>query len=64
MRDFCHIIFLFCVLNFDFPQAARGVTFKLEGQVVNVDTRHVNDAMAVVEYIDDIYKFYKPTEVL
>lgn len=56
--------FLFCVLNFDFPQAASGVTFKPKGQVVNIDAGDENDALAVVEYIDDIYKFYKLTEVI
>ncbi|KAE8037091.1 hypothetical protein FH972_009714 [Carpinus fangiana] len=43
-------------------KAASGVTFKPEGQVVNIDAGDENDALAVVEYIDDIYKFYKLTE--
>jgi hypothetical protein len=31
---------------------------------VNIDAGDENDALAVVEYIDDIYKFYKLTEVI
>lgn len=48
----------------DFPQAACGVTAKPEDQIVNIDVGGVNDDLAVVEYVDDIYKFYKLTEVL
>ena len=47
----------------DFPQVACGVTNK-QDQIVNIDTGDENDDLAVAEYVDDIYKFYKLTEVL
>uniref|UniRef100_A0A2N9H261 B-like cyclin n=1 Tax=Fagus sylvatica TaxID=28930 RepID=A0A2N9H261_FAGSY len=43
-------------------KAACGVTAKPEDQIVNIDVGGVNDDLAVVEYVDDIYKFYKLTE--
>lgn len=47
----------------DFPQVACGVTDK-QDQIVNIDMGDENDDLAVAEYVDDIYKFYKLTEVL
>ena len=47
----------------DFPQVACGVTNK-QDQIVNIDMGDENDDLAVAEYVDDIYKFYKLTEVL
>lgn len=32
--------------------------------IVNIDAPDVNDDLAVVEYVDDIYMFYKLTEVM
>ena len=46
----------------DFPQVACGVTNK-QDQIVNIDMGDENDDLAVAEYVDDIYKFYKLTEV-
>lgn len=31
---------------------------------MNIDAGDENDVLAVFEYVDDIYKFYKLTEVL
>lgn len=47
----------------DFHQVACGVTDK-QDQIVNIDMGDENDDLAVAEYVDDIYKFYKLTEVL
>lgn len=47
----------------DYPQVACGVTNK-QDQIVNIDMGDENDDLAVAEYVDDIYKFYKLTEVL
>ncbi|XP_075635773.1 G2/mitotic-specific cyclin S13-7-like isoform X1 [Castanea sativa] len=43
-------------------KAACGVTVKPKPQIVNIDAADVNDELAVVEYIDDIYQFYKLEE--
>ncbi|XP_050276325.1 G2/mitotic-specific cyclin S13-7-like isoform X3 [Quercus robur] len=42
--------------------ASCGVTVKPKPQIVNIDAADVNDELAVVEYIDDIYQFYKLEE--
>lgn len=44
-------------------QAACGVTNKPKVQIVDIDASDTNNELAAVEYIDDIYKFYKLTEV-
>lgn len=49
--------------EFDFHQVACRVTNK-QDQIVNIDMGDENDDLAVAEYVDDIYKFYKLTEVL
>ncbi|OMO78122.1 hypothetical protein COLO4_24824 [Corchorus olitorius] len=44
-------------------KAACGVRAnELKDQVFNIDKADVNDELAVVEYVDDLYKFYKSTE--
>ncbi|XVF69692.1 hypothetical protein PTKIN_Ptkin11bG0102400 [Pterospermum kingtungense] len=44
-------------------KAACGVIEKeSEDEVLNIDAADVNDELAVVEYVDDLYKFYKSTE--
>uniref|UniRef100_A0A7N2KKZ5 B-like cyclin n=1 Tax=Quercus lobata TaxID=97700 RepID=A0A7N2KKZ5_QUELO len=43
-------------------KAACGVTVKPKPHIVNIDAADVNDELAVVEYIDDIYQFYKLEE--
>ena len=53
-----------CVKFGFFLQAACGVTVKPKPQIVNIDAADVHDELAVVEYIDDIYQFYKLEEVL
>ena len=35
----------------------------VEEPVMDIDTCEAKDPLAVVEYIDDIYDFYKKTEV-
>lgn len=44
-------------------QAASEVSIKLKGLTVDIDAADVDDELAVVEYLDDLYKFYKLTEV-
>ena len=51
-----------CIKFGFFLQVACGVTVKPKPQIVNIDAADVNDE--VVEYIDDIYQFYKLEEVL
>ncbi|KAM1276285.1 hypothetical protein ACFX13_029527 [Malus domestica] len=41
---------------------AIGVNSKPKEKIVEIDSADVNDELAVVEYIDDLYKFYKLTE--
>ncbi|TQD89842.1 hypothetical protein C1H46_024608 [Malus baccata] len=41
---------------------ALGVNIKPKEKIVEIDSADVNDELAVVEYIDDLYKFYKLTE--
>ncbi|KAJ4724188.1 Cyclin [Melia azedarach] len=41
---------------------ACGITKKPKDLMVNIDAADVNDELAVVEYVDDMYKFYKLTE--
>ncbi|KAH9741094.1 Cyclin-B1-2 [Citrus sinensis] len=43
-------------------KAACGITDKPKDLIVNIDAPDVNDDLAVVEYVDDIYMFYKLTE--
>lgn len=44
------------------PQAACGL--KPKDSVVNIDVTDMDNELAAAEYIDDIYKFYKLTEVM
>ncbi|KAB2620285.1 G2/mitotic-specific cyclin S13-7-like [Pyrus ussuriensis x Pyrus communis] len=41
---------------------ALGVNIKPKEKIVEIDSADVNNELAVVEYIDDLYKFYKLTE--
>ncbi|RDY01977.1 hypothetical protein CR513_14627, partial [Mucuna pruriens] len=43
-------------------QAACGITKKPKEQVIDIDAGDVDNELAAVEYIDDIYKFYKLVE--
>ncbi|KAL3653278.1 hypothetical protein CASFOL_002959 [Castilleja foliolosa] len=43
-------------------KVACGVTKKPKDLIVDIDTADANDELAAVEYIDDIYNFYKLTE--
>ena len=42
---------------------ACGVTNKPNEQIVDFDETDANDELAVVEYVDELYKFYKLEEV-
>lgn len=44
------------------PQAACGIANKPKDPIANIDESDVDDELAVVEYVEDIYKFY--TEVI
>lgn len=44
-------------------KAACGVTKKPKEQIVDIDAADTGDELAAVEYIEDIYKFYKLVEV-
>ena len=44
-------------------KAASGITDKLNKSVPDIDASDVGDQLAVVDYIEDIYNFYKLSEV-
>ena len=44
-------------------QAACGITNKPKEQILDIDAGDVGNELAAVEYIEDIYKFYKLVEV-
>ncbi|KAL2230959.1 G2/mitotic-specific cyclin-1-like [Sesamum indicum] len=43
-------------------KAAFGLSNKPKVQIVDIDAADVNNDLAVVEYVDEIYKFYKSVE--
>lgn len=43
-------------------KAACGLTNKPKEPIVNIDASDADNELAVVEYVDDIYKFYRLTE--
>ncbi|XP_042493345.1 G2/mitotic-specific cyclin S13-7-like isoform X2 [Macadamia integrifolia] len=43
-------------------KAACGLTGKPKEPIVDIDAADVNDQLAIVEYVEDIYQFYKLTE--
>ncbi|XP_057968150.1 G2/mitotic-specific cyclin S13-7-like isoform X2 [Malania oleifera] len=43
-------------------KVACEVANKPKDPIVNIDAEDANDELAVMEYVDDIYKFYKQTE--
>ncbi|KAH1194534.1 G2/mitotic-specific cyclin S13-6 [Glycine max] len=43
-------------------KAACGITNKPKEQIIDIDASDVDNELAAVEYIDDIYKFYKLVE--
>ncbi|KAL0404780.1 UNVERIFIED_CONTAM: G2/mitotic-specific cyclin-2 [Sesamum radiatum] len=43
-------------------KAASGMSNKPKVQIVDIDAADVNNDLAVVEYVDEIYKFYKSVE--
>lgn len=45
-------------------KAACGLAKRPEESLVNIDAADVENELAAVEYVDDIYKFYKLTEVI
>ena len=44
-------------------QAACGITDKPREVIEDIDKLDVNNQLAVVEYVEDIYTFYKTAEV-
>lgn len=44
-------------------QAACGLANRPKEEIVNIDASDMNNELAVVEYVEDIYKFYKLVEV-
>ncbi|KAH7560512.1 hypothetical protein ACOSP7_017294 [Xanthoceras sorbifolium] len=43
-------------------KAACGISNKPKDLIVNIDAADVNDDLAAVEYVDELYMFYKATE--
>lgn len=60
---FCSAL-LYCPLSLLFSQAACGLTSKPKDPKVDIDAADADNELAVVEYLDEIYQFYKLTEVL
>lgn len=46
-----------------FIQVACGISQKLNPQIDEIDLPDVNDQLAVVEYVRDLYAFYKQQQV-
>lgn len=44
-------------------QAACGITKKPKEQIFDIDAADVGNELAAVEYVEDIYTFYKEAEV-
>ncbi|KAK1402961.1 hypothetical protein POM88_002566 [Heracleum sosnowskyi] len=44
-------------------EAACGLTKKPKAQIVDIDVADANNEFAAVEYVEDMYKFYKLAEV-
>lgn len=44
-------------------QAACGVTKKPKEEIFDIDAADVGNELAAVEYVEDIYTFYKEAEV-
>lgn len=42
---------------------ACGITNKPKEQIVDIDAADVNNELAAVEYVEDMYSFYKLVEV-
>lgn len=49
--------------SINFIKAACGLSKKPKEQIVDIDAADVNNELAVVEYVEDIYSFYKLAEV-
>lgn len=47
----------------NFIKAACGLSKKPKEQIVDIDAADVNNELAVLEYVEDIYNFYKLAEV-
>ncbi|KAM3336769.1 hypothetical protein P3S68_032469 [Capsicum galapagoense] len=45
-----------------FPVAACGLSKKSKEQIVDIDAADLNYELAVLEYVEDIYSFYKLAE--
>ncbi|KAK1359993.1 hypothetical protein POM88_044467 [Heracleum sosnowskyi] len=45
-------------------KAASGLTKKPKAQIVDIDAADANNELTAVEYVEDMYKFYKLVEVL
>lgn len=44
-------------------QAACGLNDKPKAQILDIDAADIDNELAVVEYVEDMYKFYKLVEV-
>lgn len=60
---FGHISLFCCLICLLFSKAACGLSHKPKVQIVDIDAVDVNNELAVVEYVEDIYNFYKIAEV-
>ncbi|KAL2524701.1 Cyclin-B1-1 [Abeliophyllum distichum] len=49
--------------QFSICMASCGLNYKPNEQIVDIDAADVNNDLAVVEYVQEIYKFYKLVEV-
>lgn len=55
---------LLLLIFFDSPQAVCGLALKpKEDPIAEIDLADVDNELAAVEYVEDMYKFYKLAEV-
>lgn len=57
------VLFVFSYSSIGDIQAACGLTNKPKEVIVDIDAKDAGNDLAAVEYVEDMYKFYKLVEV-
>lgn len=57
------VLFVSSYLSIGDIQAACGLTNKPKEVIVDIDAKDAGNDLAAVEYVEDMYKFYKLVEV-
>ncbi|KAL2472084.1 G2/mitotic-specific cyclin S13-6 [Abeliophyllum distichum] len=61
-KKWCFFFYFHLISDF-ILQASCGLNYKPNERIVDINSADVNNDLAVVEYVDEIYKFYKLVEV-